>query len=229
MTSAIRHLLDEISWEGNARKYRSGGLGKENVLTTEVFQALDFLPRQHFLGSLLDSVEGQSSRRPRLAATVEQMSVSILPGDLAAEEFGVEVQPDALLTSDSDFILVEAKAIRRSSFQVEQLAREVLVAQARCEGRSGVVLLVLGGPPPILVKGLGRVAIDDAVRDGLRRVAARTSVVPEIDVEVLWTTWGSIAEQVRRCVDSFSNPDPSVTASVHRLGDSILTAIDAHG
>ena len=98
MTSAVRQLMDEISWEGNARKYRSGGLGKENVLTTEVFQALDFLPRRHFLGSVLDIVEGHSPREVRLAATVEQMTVSVLPGDLAADEFGVQVQPDVLLT-----------------------------------------------------------------------------------------------------------------------------------
>jgi hypothetical protein len=228
MTSAIRQLLDEISWEGTATTYRSGGLGKENVLTTEVFQALDFLPRGHFLGPVLDSIQGQSLRAARLAATVEQMSVSILPGDLTAGEFGVRVQPDVLLTSDSHFVLVEAKAIRRSSFQVEQLAREVLVTQARREGRYGVVLLVLGAPPPVLVKGLGRVAIDDAVREGLQRIAARTSVLPEIDVDVLWTTWSSIADLARQRVDSFANPDPSVTASVHRLGHNLLAAIEAH-
>lgn len=33
MTSAIRRLLEEISWEGNAAKFHDGGLGKENVLT----------------------------------------------------------------------------------------------------------------------------------------------------------------------------------------------------
>ena len=53
MVSAVRRLLDELSWEGNARRYRDGGLGLENVVTTEVFQALDFLPRQAFLGRVL--------------------------------------------------------------------------------------------------------------------------------------------------------------------------------
>lgn len=32
-SSMIGRLLDEISWEGNAKKYRGGGRGKENVLT----------------------------------------------------------------------------------------------------------------------------------------------------------------------------------------------------
>ena len=53
MVSAIDRLLDELSWEGNARKYRGGGRGLENVLTAEVFQALDFLPRDAFLGAVL--------------------------------------------------------------------------------------------------------------------------------------------------------------------------------
>ena len=51
MVCAVRCLLDELSWEGNAWKYREGGLGLENVLTAEVFQALDFLPREAFLGA----------------------------------------------------------------------------------------------------------------------------------------------------------------------------------
>ena len=40
--SAMGRLLEEISWEGNARKYRHGGRGLENVLTAEFFLALDF-------------------------------------------------------------------------------------------------------------------------------------------------------------------------------------------
>lgn len=44
----IGRLLHEISWEGNARPYREGGRGRENVLTAEVFLVLDFLPAQLF-------------------------------------------------------------------------------------------------------------------------------------------------------------------------------------
>jgi len=47
--SAIGSLLDEITWEGNARVYRGGGSGRENVLTTEVFWGRGLLPRRQFL------------------------------------------------------------------------------------------------------------------------------------------------------------------------------------
>jgi len=64
--SPIGRLLEEISWEGNARKYRQGGKGFENVLTAEVFQALDFLPRSSFLGRIIATLEGGDSETLRL-------------------------------------------------------------------------------------------------------------------------------------------------------------------
>ncbi|MBD2648195.1 hypothetical protein H6G92_18560, partial [Nostoc foliaceum FACHB-393] len=43
----IGRLLQELSWVGSTiKEYRDGGRGFENVLTAEVFLALDFLPRQ---------------------------------------------------------------------------------------------------------------------------------------------------------------------------------------
>lgn len=229
MTSVIRQLLDEISWEGNATKYRGGGMGKENVLTAEVFQALDFLPRSQFLGLVLEDVQERSSGSPQLSTHVEQMTVSVLPGDLRAEEFNLRVQPDVLLTSEVDFVVVEAKAIRRASFQVEQLAREVLVTQRHAQGRHAVLLLVLGTPPPVLVKGVGRLSIEGAVESGMQRIAARVPSIPATDVEVLWTTWNSIADRVEMEVAAFLNPDPSVIASVHRIGQGLTAAIRSHG
>jgi hypothetical protein len=48
--SFIGRLLEEISWQGAQIKgYRGGGVGFENVLTIEIFQALDFLPPLSFL------------------------------------------------------------------------------------------------------------------------------------------------------------------------------------
>jgi len=40
--TAITRMLSDISWEGKlvTKKYRDGGRQKENVLTTEVFHAL---------------------------------------------------------------------------------------------------------------------------------------------------------------------------------------------
>ena len=58
--SVVGRLLTEISWEGKkVRQYREGGQGFENVLTAEVLQALNFLPRKAFMGCVLDSLPGK--------------------------------------------------------------------------------------------------------------------------------------------------------------------------
>ena len=79
--SAIGRLLREISWEGKkTTQYRKGGLGHENVLTTEVFQALDFLPRRLFLGAVLAEATGADSARQQLVAEIEDAELDLLPG-----------------------------------------------------------------------------------------------------------------------------------------------------
>src|SRR5882672_458590 len=121
--SLIGRLLEEISW-GNAVHYRDGGQGFENVLTAEVLQALDFLPRTSFLGRILGSLDGEAlPAATLLAQESEAISFSFLPGDLplnesrSAVDGQLVVQPDAVLTSPSVYCLVEAKRIRRGSFQ----------------------------------------------------------------------------------------------------------------
>lgn len=228
MTSVIRQLLDEISWEHNARKYRGGGIGKENVLTAEVFQLLDLLPRTLFLGPVLDDARRMDGPGETLVADAEALSVSVLPGDLATDGEHVTVQPDVLITSDSLFILVEAKAVRRASFQPEQLARELLVARDRAEGRRAVLLLVLGAPPPVRVRGLGLLQVKDAIRVGLDLLQGRVRDRTTESVEVRWTTWQAISDRVGTSVGGFTNAHPSVVASVHRMGEMLRTAVETH-
>lgn len=131
--SALSRLLEEISWEGRSvRRYRDGGRGLENVLTTEVFTALDFLPRQAFLGAVVDAAHGADEARRVLSREVEQAVITVLPTEVKLNPDGLTraelmiVQPDAMITSSSCRTLVEAKRIRRSSFQPQQLAREYL-------------------------------------------------------------------------------------------------------
>src|SRR5687768_9343909 len=104
--SIIGRLLEEISWEGNATHYREGGRGFENVLTAEVFQALDFLPRTSFLGRIIQTMEGGSPETLNLLAEqVEEACFSLLPGDIVLSEHvspgesPLCVQPDGILKS----------------------------------------------------------------------------------------------------------------------------------
>ena len=67
------------SWEGNARRYRGGGRGKENVLTAEVFYPLHFLPRAVFLGEIIAAAHGANRARARVIAEVEAATFSPFP------------------------------------------------------------------------------------------------------------------------------------------------------
>ena len=172
-SSVVGRLLEEISWEGNARKYRDGGRGKENVLTAEVFYPLSFLPRAVFLGEIIAGAHGADAARRRVIAEVEEAAVSVLPGDVPLANSTIQVQPDALLTSASTYTLVEAKRIRASSFQTDQLARELIAAVQQAGERVPLLLVILGSPPPVRVLKIpGRVSLEDAIGQRLQKVDA---------------------------------------------------------
>ncbi|TIC81708.1 hypothetical protein [Nocardioides sp. GY 10127] len=235
MVSAIGRLLDELSWEGNARKYRGGGVGLENVLTTEVFQALDLLPRTAFLGRVLGAASPVSAgATAAIAEAVEQIEgadVDVLAGDATAADDRVKVQPDALIESSSSYVLVEAKRARGGSFQPEQLARELLVASHQGAGRVPLLLLVLGEEPPIMVKGHGRLSIEDAVRVGQESIEARLGIscaaVLE-DASIAHLTWERIARETGAAADGLAAGDPSLAAAVRRLAGTVIDAVSLH-
>ncbi|WP_207343925.1 hypothetical protein [Arthrobacter sp. E3] len=79
--SVVGRLLQEIFWE-RATHYRTGGRGRENVLTAEMLMAFDFLPRMHFLGAVIGAAHGAEQARAVLISDIEIASVSFLPGDL---------------------------------------------------------------------------------------------------------------------------------------------------
>ncbi len=151
--SPLGRLLEEISWEGNARHYREGGRGFENVLTVEVFQALDFLPRARFLGRIVESVAGGGSQAAKLLSQeAELVTFSLLPGDVFLSGPGtaqLAVQPDGIIESPSVYCVLEAKRIKRGAFQPEQLAREYLVLDRKPRFFPSRHLVLTGGPVPV--------------------------------------------------------------------------------
>lgn len=236
-TSAIGHLLDEISYEGNAKKYRGGGLGLENVLTTEVFSALDFLPRQAFLGEVLHSCHGADAHRLAVASAVEVATLDILPGDIRpvlddGHDAPWQIQPDVLIESAESICLVEAKRIRRSYFQQQQIARTTQTILHLATGRPGFVLFVLGDPPPVRVAKMDRIDFAEALEVGLGQQgihwsASRTRRV--INEYIAWTTWEEISRRVSDAAGSYPSADPAVNASISRLALSIASSVARHG
>jgi hypothetical protein len=142
-SSVIGRLLQELSWSGKSiRAYRNGGLGNENVLTAEALQGLDFLPRAWFLGAVIAAARGAPAARARLVDQVDEAAFTLLPGDMylqasaGADAPPVCVQLDGLIVSPDCYCVLEAKRLRRGSFQTEQLAREFLLAREQAAGRT---------------------------------------------------------------------------------------------
>jgi len=138
-------------------------------VSAEVFQALDFLPRSAFLGSILRAAVGDRAVLGAVAEAVEELRFRFLPGNFylgyggARDRKPLWVQPDGVFESDHVFCLVEAKRIRSSSFQAEQLAREYITTIREAKDRRALMLLVLADDPPVAVSRHGKLAIRDAI------------------------------------------------------------------
>lgn len=238
-TSMVGRLLEEVSWE-KATSYRQGGKGRENVLSAEVMMALDFLPRNQFLGAALRAANGAEQAKAVLIDEIEEAELQFLPGDmkLAPNRPGkgqLMVQPDALITSPNSFALVEAKRVRASSFQPEQLAREYVAAMAHTDTRTPLILL-LGAVPPVLVRGRGRMSLERAISSELASVLLRSGnehLAMEVLMERIpdvfcWIDWTELSDVIRTRAAGFSTMDASVNASVQRLARSICSSIAWH-
>lgn len=233
--SMIGRLLEEISWEGpNVRGYRLGGRGRENVLTAEVLMLLNYLPRTAFLGGVIEAAEGATAARGVLLRESESAQVTLLPEELRLRPARIVVQPDALIATDSVSVLVEAKRIRSSSFQPHQLAREYLAIVDEAEGRLPLLLLVLGAPPPVVVKQRGKLSICDAISGSLPDLLAKVDSLENFDElmeqlpdRVAWITWERIAEVVQNALEQVLEL-LSADLAVRRLAADLLRTIAWH-
>ncbi|MHA7239541.1 hypothetical protein [Arthrobacter sp. TMS1-12-1] len=237
--SMIARLLEEISWE-KAVKYRAGGRGMENVLTAEVMMGLDLLPRDHFFAQVVRSCSGAVEARARLIEHVELAEMSLLPGDMSINPDGVAsknfiVQPDAIIQSPDVFTFVEAKRIKSSSFQPEQLAREYVAVMSNA-GERMPILFLLGVEPPVSVQRHGKMPLHDAIRLHLPAVLERAGgigvseeeLMARLDDVVCWISWDTLATSLSTQTRSFSCGDASTEAAVLRLGNQLTSAIAWH-
>lgn len=236
--SFIGRLLAELSWSGEAiRQYRAGGRGFENVLTTEVLLALDLLPRTHFLGAVLAAAVGAEKGRRVLIREAEEIEFSLLPGNSYLRPGGKRpqygVQPDAILRSPGAFVVVEAKRLRRGSFQREQLAKEYVITLQRSGVRAPLLLLLLPEPSLVPVAGRGRRSPEEAIAMELESVLGRTESpryditeasarIPEV---VCWTTWGDLSATLDQQLAALSVADESLRKSISRLVNLVSVAL----
>ena len=233
--SSIGRLLEEVSWEGNARTYRGGGLGRENVLTAEVFTALDFLPREAFLGEIIRESHGASaSPKDAVAGESENGSVTVLPGDLDptdAPGSTWRVQPDVLIESPSGVAFVEAKRIKSSQFQEHQLLKTLATLRDYAGSRDFLLLIVTGDPPPYRVERQGRLSIADSIEHSLSIVSDpgdREQLRSAAETSICWTTWEDIAGIVNASARSIAPETGPAAATIQRLAASVQDAVHRH-
>jgi hypothetical protein len=169
------------------------------------------------------------------AAGAEEAQVEVLPGGPDLYAGGPNIQPDAVLEMPEATVLVEAKRIRAGVFQPEQLAREFLCLFRDFRGPARLLLLILPVPPPIPVKGVGRLPIHEAILSRLPAVHGKAVPAPPFDdlaaaVEsaCAWITWSEVDATVGAAGRQFSNRDASVVRAVKRGAASIQRAIAWH-
>lgn len=244
--TAISRLMEVVSWHGpSIRHFRHGGAGKEDVLTTEVFQSLDFFPRTHFLAPVLLGCKGLAQpARDLLIDEAESLRIEAhadrfhLRPEEATHHARVAVDPDVVLETPEVLAFVEAKRpASGAKFQREQLAREYLALRREAGSRLCCLILVLGSDPPVRVDGFsGRVdpgrAIAEVLPDLLGRVGSpRDSLemlMHEIENHLLWTTWSEIESVVDSALKRFNSGDRSVDAAIARTAAPILGCVARH-
>lgn len=245
-SSLIANMMSGISWEGKNvnKKYRDGGRGIEEVLTTEVLLGLEFLPRRPFTMDVVENLSRGDSSSPFLVDQ-EVDSLRFLPRPSGRHalrptapnhQTAIDVQFDAIAETDQSRIFVEAKKIGRSSFQEEQLARTYMIALRESGDLKPRVLLLLGSPPPVNVKNVGRVGVREGILARLEDVYKKAECIDfspsyakeRIDECVAWMTWNDVAQSVRAAMHEYDNGDPSTYASVERLAGLVQESVQWH-
>jgi hypothetical protein len=246
--SVFGRAIESAHWDGIAGT-KGGGQGWEKVLTAEVFQLLDWLPRTLFLGNVLRGAVGARDTILRLAEEVEGLEFELNPGDryLADEPppgcKRLPVQPDGIMSTASVYCIVEAKRIRRGSFNPQQLTKEYLAVLklAAKANRRPLLLLVVAEPKggregTVPVQGRGRTGIKEEIVSHLDELLPCTELggtagelAARIDSVVAYTTWTRIDDVAALGLTKIGTGDRSIDDSVKRLAKAVRVAIDWHG
>jgi hypothetical protein len=148
------------------------------------------------------------------------------------------LQPDAVIDMPGTYVLVEAKRIRSpAEFGPDQLAKSLAVAVTQAATRRPLVLLVMGTPPPIALRGGGarRLSIEDSIAEHLPRIA--TSSDFDLDAEdmlsrlaqtVAWITWDEISDPTEQHLREYDDTPTEIGASIARLVESIICVVERH-
>ncbi len=245
--STLERLLSTMSWEGKlvVKAYRNGGKGMENVLTTEAFNILEFLPRKTFWTPIVNALhmENDSTRRTFLKE-LDSLTFSILPDNYYLKEpvtshaRSMPVQPDGILETDSLYILLEVKPIKPGPFQRYQMTKEyyLVVREAKRLGKTPLLLFVTGKEPPYTVKQYGKANPVPFIQESISHIYSQTKsntltldeLINQVEDVVTWVTWNEINQAVKLAGDTYENVDQDTYSAVSRLYEEFQAIIKRH-
>ncbi len=131
--------------------------------------------------------------------------------------------------------MLEAKRIRQAKFQARQLSREYVTVLHHAQGRTPLLLMILGSEPPVKVDKHGRLDIGDAISLSLEEIHAQVDLdltleelYARVDDTWAWITWSEVAAIVAQQAEDFHSSDASVDGCVRRLSAAVGRAIAWH-
>jgi hypothetical protein len=110
----------------------------------------------------------------------------------------------------------------------------VLLREA--DGRTPLMLLLLGTPPPVTVENRGRLELTEAVMSPiplLARMGEPADLLDELDARlpdvIAWITWYELRDIVLAQAVAFERAPNGLAGTVRRLSEAVTSAIAWHG
>jgi len=175
---------------------------KEDLLTSDVFGLLKYLPRIPYLQTLLHVIGDRNPHAKSFKQCIQELG-----GDIESLDFhfwpsfptpmgltGTTTEPDVQISNDKVLIFFEAKL--HSGFGELQIERELAVGMEQSEGREFFLVLVTPSSSPPRIRSQERRM---KVTDHLHSISASSEISKNIvDIlqdnshRVLWISWHAI-------------------------------------
>jgi len=226
--------IEDIDADGSDALAQIRGLlreTKEDLLTSDVFGVLKYLPRRPYLESVLATLalRNPASKEfqdalPVIRENVQRMVFQFWPNYPTPVGLADgRTEPDVEIADDRVFLLFEAKL--GSAFGDRQLERELAVAAYEASGREFFVVLVTPGiKPPRFRHGTDRLQAADYLEavaaTDVYSVEARKLLL-EGRNRVLWISWEAIQQALNEAHEQHRAVGFDQTESVLRAADML--------
>lgn len=233
-------VLKTIFWEEKLfRAYQVGRISMERYLTQEVFRILDFLPRKHFLGEVIKSLNIKDDyTKSTLYSKVENNEFTLSPSiHYMREPFllhkNLAVEPEKITESLFAYTMREAKRIKPNAYRKKQLVYKFSAVIKKPLEKNPLLLLILGNKPPVLMIGSKRKYIEEGIIDNLSIIhdLKNSNSLPVrelnrmVNKHLAWTTWEDIKNIIIRQYNTYETDNLSDKRYIRRMCDTLVQAI----